>query len=202
MRQDPYLLGGGTPSKASSLIYTGPGDSGPSVCTDPSTLLLFATLQAISHSRQPKSLGPAEGICIRRTLGFWRRSREHRWQPCNRPPGPTCTIFGSLRNPQFSSWRPGEPKIRSLGSRSNKLGSRTKWIFAVSMRQDSYLLGGGTPSEASSLIYTGRGDWGPSVSRDPSTLLLFAALQAISHSARPKSLGPADTFRMWRTLGF
>ena len=53
---------------------------------DPSTLLLFATLQAISRESGPKSLGPAEGICIRRTLGFGRGSRGHRWQSCNWPP--------------------------------------------------------------------------------------------------------------------
>ena len=72
------LLGGGTPSEASSLIHTEGGVWAPSVCRDPSTLLLFATLQAISRARHPKSLGPAEGICIRRTLGFWEGSREHR----------------------------------------------------------------------------------------------------------------------------
>ena len=114
--QDPYLLGGGTPSEAFSPIHTGGGDSGPSVCRGPSIFLIFTTLQAISHSGGPKSLGPAERICIRRTVGFWEGSREHRWQPCNWPSGPTCTIFGSLRNPQFSSWRHGEPKMRVEGS--------------------------------------------------------------------------------------
>ena len=98
-----------------NLIYTGGGKSGPSVCTDPSTLLLFATLQAISRAPRPKSLGPAERICIRRTLGFWEGSREHRQGRGIWAFGPTWTVFGFLRNPQSSSWRPGGLKIPFLG---------------------------------------------------------------------------------------
>ena len=52
--------------------------------------------------------------------------------------------------------------------------------------------GGGTPSGASSLIHTGGGKAVPSVSRDPSLLLLFTTLPPISRAGALKFMRPAD----------
>ena len=88
------LWRGGTLSKASSHIHTGRGDSGPFVCRDPPTLLLFTTLSSKSQARRPKSLRPADRIRIRPIWGCWGGSRKPRWESCRRPPGLVPAPFG------------------------------------------------------------------------------------------------------------
>ena len=70
LKYEESIGGGGTPSGASSSIHTGGGKSVPSVCTDPSLLLLCTTLPAISRAGALKFLRPADRIRMLLEFGF------------------------------------------------------------------------------------------------------------------------------------
>ena len=151
MRQDPYLLGGGTPSKASSLIHTGVGGAclgTPQLCC----YLLHFRPSPVRGASNPSAL-PIESasgdICGQGNIGGHRANRlpdplgrfsgfsgAYR-PPPGAPEGPKSKFWApgalnlDLRRSRFVQFRcakirilwGAERQIQVLGSRSIELGS-------------------------------------------------------------------------------
>ena len=148
-------------NRLGGAVHTGRGDAVPSVGQDPSLLLLFTTLPAISRAGALKSLRPADRIRMLPKSGFRGGSRKHRWEPCTRPPGPVQGLLSASWNRHggpLRPWKGVEAKNEVRATREQEAGSTSErkkqgahsppghWMLKY---EESIGGGGGTPSGAS-----------------------------------------------------